>query len=63
MLNQDILKLQIAILIMSNAKKLGWTAKLISNRIHIRKKKSLMTNLDKNHEHLVMVLANNVYLV
>ena len=56
-LNRDLLKLQIAILMISNARRLGWKTEIIKNKIYIRKKKTMMTELDKNPEYLVMVLA------
>lgn len=58
--SRELYKLRLAISIVNNAKKMGWTTRMVRNRIHLRKKKVNMTVLDKDPEKLVEVLCDPI---
>ena len=58
----EITKLQLVLLIVHNARRLGWNASVIHNKIKIRKNNNMLNELDKNHEKLLRFLIRKNYI-
>jgi len=58
----NITKLQLAMIIIFNARKLGWNASIIHDKIYIRKKNNQLTSLDKNYKKLLKLLVKPIQI-